>query len=100
MNFQNILFALVFATTFHMTMCSALNRFLHFPDNDDEMFPGDDDAMLPGDSPGEESGPGDEGGPGAWYDYLQEDMEKSKGKEEVAETSTTKIRAEGNQSFA
>ena len=64
------------------------------------MFPGDDDALFPGDSPGEESGPDDEGGPGAWYDYLQEDMEKSKGKEEVAETSTKKIRAEGNQSFA
>ena len=38
MNFQNILFALVFATTFHMSICSPLNRILHFPGNDDEMF--------------------------------------------------------------
>merc|ERR1711915_794576 len=75
--------------TFHMSVCSPLNRVLHFPGIEPTQ-------TFPGDSPAEESGSDDEGGPGEWYAYIQEDMEKSQGKGEVAETSTKTIFAEAS----
>merc|ERR1711915_1157334 len=75
--------------TFHMSVCSPLNRVLHFPGIEPTQ-------TFPGDSPGEEIGSDDEGGPGEWYAYIQEDMEKSQGKGEVAENSIKTIRAEAS----